>query len=184
MQNLVWVLLWKFYHLEVAEALSPPLFDKKKVKKNLGSHFRQLQKILWEWIIKVITFIFFFAFFDYYSAGMTGYWPTRNWRAVFPVGPRILGIGYWVLEKNLYSGCFWLTGKITVNCLIHNTQYPTLILFCLTGHWKNYGVSNIQYPTLNTQYPTLSTFFPKWHWKITVLKHDWFWPKKKMQIMQ
>ena len=81
----------------------------------------------------------------------------------------VLGIGYW--KKNWYSRCFWLTGywKITVNCSMPNS--PTLILFCLTGHWKNYGVSDIQYPTLkwlNTQYPTVNTFLPDCHWKVTV----------------
>ena len=51
---------------------------------------------------------------------------TRNRRAGFPVGPCILGIRYWLLEKNLYFPCFWLTGywKITVNCSMPNTKYP------------------------------------------------------------
>ena len=54
--------------------------------------------------------------------------------------------------------------KITVNCSIPNTQYPTLIFFCLSGYWKNYGIANIQYPTLNTQYPISNTqyFLPDW----------------------
>ena len=78
---------------------------------------------------------------------------------------RSSNFGYWVLGigKKFVLSVFltdWVLknhGKLfNTQHLIPNTQHPTLILFCLTGHWKNYGVSNIQYPTLNTQYPTLS----------------------------
>ena len=55
----------------------------------------------------------------------------------------------WVLENH---------GKLfNAQHSMPNTQYPTLILFCLTGHWKNYGVSDIQYSTQMTQYPIPNT---------------------------
>ena len=112
--------------------------------------------------------------------------------AGLPVGPWILGIGYWVLEKKVHSRCFWLTNflttdfiaetfsaikrvvknfspgywKITVNCSIPNTQYPIHntkhSILFCLTGYWKHGKLFTQYPIPITQYPTLKTFLPDW----------------------